>query len=31
MNIFKINYKIIIIRMVNYEHRIEHFSFGVDL
>jgi hypothetical protein len=29
MNIFKINY--IIIKMDNYEHKIEHFSIGVDL
>jgi hypothetical protein len=30
MNIFKIN-DIIIIKMDNYEHQIEHFSIGVDL
>jgi hypothetical protein len=32
MNIFKISYKIIIIiKMDNYEHQIEHFSVVVDL
>jgi hypothetical protein len=30
MNIFIIN-DIIIIKMDNYEHQIEHFSIGVDL
>jgi hypothetical protein len=29
MNIFKIN--VMIIKMDNYEHQIEHFSVGVDL
>jgi hypothetical protein len=29
MNILKIND--VIIKMVNYEHQIEHFSVGVDL
>jgi hypothetical protein len=29
MNIFKIND--IIIKMYNYEHKVEHFSIGVNL